>query len=325
MRKQNNKKQELGIYYTPEVVVEFVFDILNVLKNKEDKETQRWQSRKPRPHYPSVIDPACGEGIFLKKAIEKGFTKPKYTWGIDIDSGAKLLWERINLLKSFGSKAELNKHFFPQDGLLRLPDIKYRHKLNSLRDFDAVVGNPPYGGIGIEEIDSALEKALYDFDIWKYTQKRKYLTATGPVRQEHLLDQPILRKDIRSKLKKYPIEILFIERFLQLCKPGGRIAIIIPDGILANSTYDYIRQFIAERAKILAIVSLPRETFKRAGTSAKTSILFLQKTRDKLLTQKKDWDYPVFLALVNKLEKQSFDIIIKDFKSFVGKGVLNND
>ena len=75
------------------------------------------------------------------------------------------------------------------------------------------------------------------------------------------------------------IEVLFIERFIQLCKQDGWIAIIIPDGILANSNMHYVREFIADNTKVEAIISLPRDAFKHVGTSAKTSILFLKNRR----------------------------------------------
>ena len=139
-----NRKQELGIYYTPEIVVAFIFDILNILKEKEDKASQRWESRKPTPHYPSVIDPAVGEGVFLKKALESGFTKPQYVFGVDKDEHVVEQWEHINLLESFGSQADLQNHFFHQNGLLPLDEDRVLpYKKGGLREFDAVVGNPP--------------------------------------------------------------------------------------------------------------------------------------------------------------------------------------
>ncbi len=145
-----NRKQEFGIYYTPQVVVSFIFDMLNILKKKDDEANHRWDSRKPTAHYPSVIDPAVGEGIFLKTAIESGFTKPRYVFGVDIDEHVVEQWEAINLLKSFGSRAELDNHFFHQDGLLPLNSRKPPpYKKGGLKEFDAVVGNPPYGGCGL--------------------------------------------------------------------------------------------------------------------------------------------------------------------------------
>jgi type I restriction enzyme M protein len=104
--------------------------------------------------------------------------------------------------------------------------------------------------------------------------------------------------------------VLFIERFIQLCKEGGWIAIIIPDGILANSNMHYVREFIAENTKVEAIVSLPRDAFKHVGTSAKTSILFLKKQRTE------NHKYPVFLASLNKMEEKGLKMISEQYKEF---------
>ena len=339
MKKQNNKKQELGIYYTPEVVVGFIFDILNILKDKEDKEIHRWQSRKPQSHYPSVIDPACGEGIFLKKAVESEFTgyhpkyKIPYIFGVDIDGTVVDRWEEISILNLFhGNRKAMKTHFYHQNGLEELPKRTLLYKKGGLKEYDAVVGNPPYGGIGVDiskKEHSGVYNALRQFEIYRYKGKRKKKgTSQMALVGEAVVGEAVVGIGLDLSIKEaksIPIEILFVERFLQLCKPGGWIAIIIPDGILSNSTYHYVRQFIAERAKVLAIVSLPRETFKQVGTTAKTSILFLQKVKDKLLASEEDLDYPVFLASINNIEKKNFDIIVKNFKSFIEKGVLTND
>ena len=99
-------------------------------------------------------------------------------------------------------------------------------------------------------------------------------------------------------IESIPIEAYFIERFIQLTKPGGQTAIIIPDGILANSNLHYVRKYIAENVKVNAIVSLPRDTFKNVGTSAKTSMLFLSKSKVPIT----DHNYHVLLASVQKLD-----------------------
>src|SRR5205814_10414733 len=82
---------------------------------------------------------------------------------------------------------------------------------------------------------------------------------------------------------------LFIDRCLQLLKPGGRLFIILPDGILCNSGDRYVReyimgkkdeqtgQFLGGKAIVKAVISLPSDTFKLSGTGAKTSVLYLQK------------------------------------------------
>ena len=83
--------------------------------------------------------------------------------------------------------------------------------------------------------------------------------------------------------------VLFIDRCLQLLKPGGRLMIVLPDGILCNSGDRYVREyimgkkddktgeFVGGKAIVKAVISLPSDCFKLSGTGAKTSILYLQK------------------------------------------------
>jgi len=370
------KKQDLGIFYTDQRIADFIFSILKIWKDKEEKGSGRWESRK---HFPSVIDPAVGEGVFLKAAIETGLTKTDYIFGLDIDEEVVKKWKQINLLKEFGGKEEdLEAHFFHQNGLDRIHweqhTNKYRYKLKqkdiSAQQFDAVVGNPPYGGLGVydemktlataiwqaekvqrierqtlntlfgEEVEKVikhtetihqkislppqkilhllnLSESLLKFEIWK---DKKYI----PQRISHKvkisgidfnIENLLTFKEI-EKLKSFPIEILFLERFIQLAKPGGWIAIIIPDGILTNSNSHYVREFISEKTKVEAIVSLPRDAFKNVGTTAKTSILFLQKYKDQ---EKKQENYPIFLASVDSLDEKNFNLIKDNYKNYYNK------
>ena len=104
------KKQDLGIFYTDQRIVDFIYDILLVWKESENKKSKRWDKKNP-----SVIDPAVGEGVFLKTAIEKGFTKPDWVFGLDLDKEVVEKWKKINLLQSFGGNREdLEAHFFCQ-------------------------------------------------------------------------------------------------------------------------------------------------------------------------------------------------------------------
>jgi len=377
-KETKQKKQDLGIFYTDQRIADFVFDILKIWKDKEEKESGRWESRK---HFPSVIDPAVGEGVFLKAAIETGFTKTDYIFGLDIDEEVVKKWKQINLLKEFGGKEEdLEAHFFHQNGLDKIHweqhRNKYQHKLKqkdiSVQQFDAVIGNPPYGGLGVydemktlataiwqaekvqkierqtlntlfgEEVEKVikhtetihqkislpsqkildllnLSESLLKFEMWK---DKKYI----PQRISHKvkisgvdfnIENLLTFKEI-EKLKSFSIEILFLERFIQLVKPGGWIAIIIPDGILTNSNSHYVREFVSERARVEAIVSLPRNAFKNVGTSAKTSILFLQKYKDQEKEQK---DYPVFLASVDSLDEKNFNFIKNTYQKYYNKNM----
>lgn len=84
----------------------------------------------------------------------------------------------------------------------------------------------------------------------------------------------------RTVYGKIKTEILFIERCLDLLKPGGRMGIVLPEGIYNNPSLLRVRQFVEDRAFIKAVVSLPQETFISSGASVKASLLFLQKYTD---------------------------------------------
>ncbi|MBI4712910.1 MAG: N-6 DNA methylase, partial [Planctomycetes bacterium] len=294
MTQELKRKQDLGQFFTPPEVVEFIYDILSILL----KNNKKWNNGK----HPSIIDPACGDGVFLKIALDKEITQPKYIFGIDIDESVKQRWEEINLLKSFGSHAELDNHFYHQNGLLPLPDKTLRYKKGGLQEFDLVVGNPPYGGLGVDLTKNSVRTAdaLKDYQVLSYRGAVKNVSNTPKEQKEmFLVREPQAALSLKTYdtdiMKSVPIEVYFVERFIQLAKPGGHIAIIIPEGILANATLEYVRKFIADNVKIEAVISLPRGTFKTAGTSAKTSILVLSKP---LQEGKIDLNYPVFLVEV---------------------------
>lgn len=326
------RKQDFGIFYTRPEIVDFMYDILLVWKGKEDKETGRWESHKPK-HYPSVIDPACGEGIFIKKAIERGFTKPNWVFGMDIDEEVVNRWPDINLLEAFDNDVEkLNGHFFHQNGLLPIKWEQHKDKFfGKLKkedikseQFNLVIGNPPYGGIGVDLSQHPTNEAI---NLLETLQKFRVFaskanggngnkTDTNQTMDlfANFVSEPsstYSNARIGSKaIESIPIEVLFIERFIQLCKPGGWIAIIIPEGILANSNLHYVRKFISENTKVEAIVSLPRDAFKHVGTSAKTSIMFLKKQK------MENYNYPVFLAVLKKMEIDGLKLISEQYKEF---------
>ncbi len=302
-KRKLKRQKDIGQFFTPQEVVEFIYDMLKVHLDKEEKWRTYIGKKRKRLKRPSIIDPACGEGIFLKIVLEKKMTYPSHIFGIDIDEEMKEEWKRINLLTKFGSEARLESRFFHQNGLLPIKhDLKYKYrgiKKNALKEFDLVVGNPPYGGVGLKEITPELEKALLGFDVWRRALRRND-TGQGELFDKHQIET--LGDKRKKRLERFPIEVLFVNRFIQLAKPGGHIAVIIPDGILSNANLHYVRKFIPNNVKIDAIVSLPRDTFKNVGTSAKTSILFMTKPKqDERLTD----DYKIFLASAQNLENLS--------------------
>ena len=159
-----------------------------------------------------------------------------------------------------------------RDRLLRFPDNQQEDDRNQEHyryfDFDIVLTNPPFAG------DIQDTRILYQFDLAKKPNGK-----------------------VRNKVGR---DVLFIQRNLEFLKPGGRMAIVLPQGRLNNTTDKIIRDFITDHARILAVVGLHGNTFK-PHTGTKTSLLFLQKWNDDpsapptLRCPKVD-DYPVFFA-----------------------------
>ncbi|MDR1384764.1 MAG: N-6 DNA methylase [Planctomycetaceae bacterium] len=112
----------------------------------------------------------------------------------------------------------------------------------------------------------------------------------------------IARNAAGKKPSKIGRDILFIERNLDFLKDGGRMAIVLPQGRFNNSSDKQIREFIAERCRIMAVVGLHGNVFK-PHTGTKTSVLFVQKWDDKLCP--KCEDYPIFFATMQEPSKDN--------------------
>lgn len=148
--------------------------------------------------------------------------------------------------------------------------------------FDIVLTNPPFGAnvepgdVVLEDevkVDSALLKQYKEEYGEAYTASHERLMALAKEKKPiaSLFELP---KGADSKIKT---EILFIERCLALLKPGGRLGIVLPEGVFNNPSLARVREFCEDRAFIRAVVSLPQETFFSSGASVKASLLFLQK------------------------------------------------
>ena len=125
----------------------------------------------------------------------------------------------------------------------------------------------------------------------------------GDIKEGRIITKYELGKKSKGKTQsKVGRDILFIERNLQFLKPGGRMAIILPQGRFNNSSDKYIRDFIAERCRILAVVGLHGNVFK-PHTGTKTSVLFVQKWDDELCPRRDD--YPIFFATMQKPSKDN--------------------
>jgi len=148
--------------------------------------------------------------------------------------------------------------------------------------FDIILTNPPFGA-NVEESDIILESDIAISEEVEERYQREYGTlykeAVARVRAAE--GQPITSLfDLPRKSGRIKTEILFVERCLALLKPGGRMGIVLPEGIYNNPSLAYVREYVEDRAFIKAVVSLPQETFYSAGASVKASLLFLQKFTD---------------------------------------------
>jgi len=188
-------------------------------------------------------------------------------------------------------------------------------------DFDVLMTNPPFAG------DIADSKILYQYQLakkWKginidaladpEEQKRRAVTITQKRYEE-----------TGSWHSKQSRDVLFIERNLEFLRPGGRMAIVLPQGRFNNISDAHVRSWISERARILAVVGLNVNTFK-PYTGTKTSVLFLQKWNDDKKSNHycpKVEDYPIFFATSEKSGKDnSGEYLCKIGED--GKAMLDN-
>jgi len=144
--------------------------------------------------------------------------------------------------------------------------------------FHVIATNPPFGAsvtrgntilAGDYEVTPEARRA--------YRAEHGSAYDTAVARVESAAGRPILDLFKLPRSQGIKTEILFIERCLDLLVPGGRLGIVLPEGIFNNPSLQYVREFVEDRARLLAVVSLSQDTFKSSGASVKCSILFLQK------------------------------------------------
>ncbi len=163
--------------------------------------------------------------------------------------------------------------------------------------FDIIVTNPPFGANVKRSEHPYLEK----FALGKKTD------AKGKVKA----------------MDNQKTEILFIERCINFLKPEtGQMAIVLPDGILTNSSLQYVRDFLMERCQILAVVSLPQFAFTHFGAGVKSSLVFVRKKGD----NEKLGRYKIFMAIAEHIgydatgrtdPKNDLPMILEEYKKFL--------
>jgi type I restriction enzyme M protein len=176
--------------------------------------------------------------------------------------------------------------------------------------FDVVLTNPPFGQK--VEPDDVVELEDLSPDLRREYEKEygeAYVHARAKV--EAAEGQPIASLfDLPKKPdQKIQTEVLFVERCLDLLKPGGRLGIVLPEGILNNTSLEYVRRFVESRAYILAVVSLPDGAFRAAKASVKASLVFLRKFTDAERQQFVDAESSAKETATEEIDREFADIV----------------
>lgn len=280
-------KGKMGQYFTPRNIVDFCVKMLFIKQNER------------------VLDPACGSGGFLlhamdliRKKAEEDYEEEKEIYSYWHDFASKNLFG-IEINEQIARVCKMNM-IIHDDGHTNiisadsLDNIEKHTKINSQfkkGNFDIILTNPPFGAkVLINE-----KKYLKDYQLGLNNGKERAAQST---------------------------EVLFIERCFEYLKEGGRMAIVLPDGILTNATLQYVRDFIMNNFKINAIVSIPQTAFSHYGAGVKCSLLFLTKS-----TKNKENDdifmaqaeYVGYDATGREIEQNDLNEIFNNYKNFIEK------
>ncbi|MFC3450732.1 N-6 DNA methylase [Amycolatopsis speibonae] len=197
--------------------------------------------------------------------------------------------------------------------------------------FDIVLSNPPFGAtVGHDQLVGTTEQTTVA--PMTATQVRKNIETYGEewhgyyraMLEAARLQRPILelfdvgRNPVGSPMGQGSVrparatEEVFVERCISLLKPGGKLGIVLPDGILNNPTTAWLRNYVESRAKLLAVVSIPHEVFRSANATVKTSLVFLRKFSD---DEARGWE-ELTNSIANELKSEFKDEILQGENDF---------
>lgn len=299
------QKGEKGQFFTPRYVIDMCVKMMNPKENE------------------SVIDTACGSSGFTvhsifhvwnsireRKGLSTGdmFTAEQRTteeieyvennvFGIDFDKNTVRVAKTLNLIAGDG-----------KTNVLYLNTLDYDRWLETVQQTD---WNDAYND-GFKRLKKFQTKGYNDFSHFNFDVLMANPPFAGDIKESRIIAKYELGKDTKGKFKSaVGRDVLFIERNLNFLKPGGRMAIVLPQGRFSNSNDKYIREFISKNCRILAVVGLNGNTFK-PHTGTKTSVLFVQKWDEKLCP--KVDDYNIFFATMHEKGKDNSGrkIYVKD-------------
>ena len=273
-------KKKKGQFFTPRHVVEMCVRMLNPTRTE------------------FVMDPSCGSGGFLLHAMEwcypatnneqremrKHKYAAKYLWGIDFEQRAAKTSRALMLIAGDGHTNIFGPDVSSLDPRTWYENASGHALMHGLRQAKLTARKIP-------EVET-----LKDEDkAWEYFDELKFdvILANPPFAGEmkdrnmlarYELAKPALKRAGDDKAPKEERDVLFIERILKMLKPGGRAAIVLPQGKFNNSSLAFIREWILKKARLLAVVGLHPNSFK-PHTGTKTSVLFVQKYTPEQLAQ----------------------------------------
>lgn len=295
-----NQKGEMGQYFTPRYVIDMCVRMLNPKKEESMIDTASGSCGFPMHTILHVWNKRDNLTTSKREQWEKDYVRDK-VFAIDFSEKAVRVGRILNIITGDGntnvlylntldytrweSQFKNNPEWWAKynEGFSRLESLQTEKSSYANFNFDILMANPPFAG----DLDD--KKILSQYELSKNS-----------------------KGDIQNKVGR---DVLFIERNLNFLKPGGRMAIVLPQGRFNNSSDKYIRDYIASRCRILAVVGLHGNVFK-PHTGTKTSVLFVQKWTDENCgfpnicpkpqpDERGNIDYPIFFATMQEPSKDN--------------------
>lgn len=338
LRANFESKGGLGIYLTPSPVKQAMLALAfhDIKASTEDAARLLARDGKGRPAF-RFCDPTCGSAGFLsvalshlRRALDELGGKATAT-----DEARKKLFAEMCEHSFVGADASPQMVMLARVNmaLLGAPKARIFYTQNSLTSpqlepgtYDLICTNPPFGtpkfskgqDASKKDYEAGMEKILETFrsDLTERTGRGGGFDYSPTVTGLALGGSPNSKGVWKEASTNTDPAVLFIDRCLQLLKPGGRLLIVLPDGVLCNSGDRYVREYImgtkdeatgefhGGKAIVKGVISLPSDTFKLSGTGAKTSVLYLQKRHARKDDPEKFQDEPqtdVFMAVAETL------------------------
>lgn len=255
--RENFMKGDFGQFFTPRNVVEFMLRISPI----------EWDPNFTKKS--KVLDPCCGTGSFLIHAISH--YKHKYPKHWKEFANTSVFGIEHNDQIAITAKTNFSLHDDGHDNIKHMNGLNAYHVLES--DYDLILTNPPYGGQPIENRPKPDEKESQDlkqfFGFTDYNITLKRTDAIDAVRNNE--------ENSDEHIPRIASQIIFFELYYKMLKVGGIAEVVIPDGLLTNTSEQYVRDWIMEHFQIIGIVSLPQFTFSHYGAGVKSSIILIKK------------------------------------------------